>query len=197
MGVGCARMQVIAVAKCFRLKRLLPPFLHVYLQDFSPEAEAKIAEYTKLGYSSLPVCMAKTHLSLSTDPTKKGVPTGFRVAVRDIRASVGAGFLYPLLGQIQAREGQAEWQTARGCKVPVASLRLSCMALNTLSKSLTTPFPVSSSLLIRFACMHADHPRPAHPPWLLRRGPGHHRGARRGGEGTHRGAVLGYSWRTY
>ena len=47
--------------------------------------------------------MAKTHLSLSTDPTAKGVPTGFTVTVRDVRASVGAGFIYPLLGAIQVR----------------------------------------------------------------------------------------------
>ena len=75
--------------------------LPVRLQTFSPEAETKIEQYTQLGWAGLPVCMAKTHLSLSTDPTKKGVPTGFSVAVRDLRASIGAGFLYPLLGTIQ------------------------------------------------------------------------------------------------
>ncbi|MEA4907054.1 MAG: formate--tetrahydrofolate ligase, partial [Anaerolineaceae bacterium] len=57
--------------------------------DYSPEAEARIAEYTQLGFDRLPICMAKTHLSLSHDPALKGVPTGFRVPVRDIRASVG------------------------------------------------------------------------------------------------------------
>jgi formyltetrahydrofolate synthetase len=49
--------------------------------------------------------MAKTHLSLSTDPSKKGVPTGFTVHVRDVRASVGAGFVYPLLGSIMTVPG--------------------------------------------------------------------------------------------
>ena len=68
--------------------------------DYEPEAEAKIELYTKLGFDDLPLCMAKTHLSLSHDPVLKGVPNGFRVPIRDIRASVGAGFLYPLVGKI-------------------------------------------------------------------------------------------------
>jgi len=72
---------------------------------FSPEAEAKIATYTALGFGGLPICMAKTHLSLSTDAAAKGVPAGFTVHVRDIRASVGAGFLYPLCGAIMTVPG--------------------------------------------------------------------------------------------
>ncbi|HZU86568.1 MAG TPA: formate--tetrahydrofolate ligase [Anaerolineaceae bacterium] len=73
--------------------------------DYSPEAEARIADYTRLGFDKLPICMAKTHLSLSHDPTLKGVPTGFRVPIRDVRASVGAGFLYPLLGKMSTMPG--------------------------------------------------------------------------------------------
>jgi formyltetrahydrofolate synthetase len=73
--------------------------------DFLPAAEEKIALYTRLGFDKLPICMAKTHLSLTTDPSIKGAPTGFRVPVRDIRASVGAGFLYPLLGQMRTMPG--------------------------------------------------------------------------------------------
>ena len=73
--------------------------------DYSPEAEERIAEYTRLGFDNLPICMAKTHLSLSADPNAKGVPTGFRIPVRDIRASVGAGFLYPLLGKMSTMPG--------------------------------------------------------------------------------------------
>ena len=73
--------------------------------DYLPEAEAKIALYTKLGFDRLPMCMAKTHLSLSHDQALKGVPKGFRVPVRDIRASVGAGFLYPLLGTMRTMPG--------------------------------------------------------------------------------------------
>ena len=73
--------------------------------DYSPEAEAHMEAYTRLGYDRLPICMAKTHLSLSHDPALKGTPTGFRIPVRDIRASVGAGFLYPLLGKMATMPG--------------------------------------------------------------------------------------------
>ena len=73
--------------------------------EYTPEAEAKIALYTRLGFDNLPLCMAKTHLSLSHDPNLKGVPKGFIVPIRDIRASVGAGFLYPLLGEMRTMPG--------------------------------------------------------------------------------------------
>jgi methylenetetrahydrofolate dehydrogenase (NADP+)/methenyltetrahydrofolate cyclohydrolase/formyltetrahydrofolate synthetase len=73
--------------------------------DYSPEADEKIAEYTRLGFDRLPICMAKTHLSLSHDPNLKGVPTGFRIPVRDVRASVGAGFVYPFLGKMSTMPG--------------------------------------------------------------------------------------------
>jgi formyltetrahydrofolate synthetase len=73
--------------------------------DYSPDAEAKIDLYTRLGFDKLPMNMAKTHLSLSHDPNLKGVPKGFRVPIRDIRASVGAGFLYPLLGEMRTMPG--------------------------------------------------------------------------------------------
>jgi methylenetetrahydrofolate dehydrogenase (NADP+) / methenyltetrahydrofolate cyclohydrolase / formyltetrahydrofolate synthetase len=73
--------------------------------EYSPEAEKKIALYTRQGFGQLPICMAKTHLSLSHDPNLKGAPTGFIVPVRDVRASVGAGFLYPLLGTMSTMPG--------------------------------------------------------------------------------------------
>ncbi|MEA3439741.1 MAG: formate--tetrahydrofolate ligase [Chloroflexota bacterium] len=73
--------------------------------EYSEEAEKKIETYTRLGFDKIPMCMAKTHLSLSHDPTLKGVPTGFIVPIRDIRASVGAGFLYPLLGTMSTMPG--------------------------------------------------------------------------------------------
>jgi formyltetrahydrofolate synthetase len=73
--------------------------------EFSPEAEQKIELYNRVGFDQLPMCMAKTHLSLSHDPKLKGVPEGFIVPVRDIRASVGAGFLYPLLGAMSTMPG--------------------------------------------------------------------------------------------
>ena len=73
--------------------------------EYSEEAERKILHYTRNGFDTLPICMAKTHLSLSHDPNLKGAPTGFTVPVRDIRASVGAGFLYPLLGTMSTMPG--------------------------------------------------------------------------------------------
>ncbi len=73
--------------------------------EYTEEAEKKVELYTKLGFDELPLCMAKTHLSLSHDPTLKGVPEGFIVPIVDIRASVGAGFLYPLLGEMSTMPG--------------------------------------------------------------------------------------------
>jgi len=73
--------------------------------EYLPEAEKKIELYARLGFDKLPICMAKTHLSLSHDPNLKGAPTGFTVPVRDVRASVGAGFLYPLLGTMSTMPG--------------------------------------------------------------------------------------------
>ena len=73
--------------------------------DYTPEAEAKIELYTKLGFDNLPICMAKTHLSLSHDAALKGRPTGFRLPVRDVRASVGAGFVFPLCGTMRTMPG--------------------------------------------------------------------------------------------
>ena len=73
--------------------------------DYSPEAEAKIEQFTKLGFADLPLCMAKTHLSFTDSAAVKGAPRGFRVMIRDIRASVGAGFLYPLLGDMRTMPG--------------------------------------------------------------------------------------------
>ncbi|KAJ3020124.1 UNVERIFIED_CONTAM: tetrahydrofolate synthase [Siphonaria sp. JEL0065] len=73
--------------------------------ELSELAKTKIEVYTRQGFGNPPICMAKTHLSLSHNPKLKGVPTGFTVPVRDIRASVGAGFLYPLLGEMQTMPG--------------------------------------------------------------------------------------------
>jgi formate--tetrahydrofolate ligase len=73
--------------------------------DYSPTAEQKVKSYTELGFDKLPICMAKTHLSLSHEPSWKGRPRNYRVPIRDIRASVGAGFLYPLLGEMRTMPG--------------------------------------------------------------------------------------------
>ena len=73
--------------------------------DYSPETEKKIGLYNKEGYDKLPLCMAKTHLSLSHDPSLKGVPQGFTLPIRDIRCSAGAGFLYALCGEMRTMPG--------------------------------------------------------------------------------------------
>lgn len=73
--------------------------------DYSPEAEEKIELYTRNGFAGLPICMAKTHLSFTAEAGIKGAPTGFRIPIRDIRASVGAGFLYPLVGSMRTMPG--------------------------------------------------------------------------------------------
>ena len=70
--------------------------------EISEEAQKKLDRYKALGFDKLPICMAKTH---SHDPTRKGRPTGFVVPIRDVRASVGAGFIYPLAGAISTMPG--------------------------------------------------------------------------------------------
>ncbi len=73
--------------------------------EFSPLAKKQIATYERSGFGNLPLCMAKTHLSLSHDPTLKGAPSGFTLPVREVRASVGAGFIYPLCGEMRTMPG--------------------------------------------------------------------------------------------
>ncbi len=72
---------------------------------YHPVAEKKIRQYTALGFDKLPICMAKTHLSLSHDPLLKGVPTNFELPIREIRVSAGAGFIYPLCGKMRTLPG--------------------------------------------------------------------------------------------
>lgn len=73
--------------------------------DYEPLAEAQLAKFEANGYGHFPICMAKTQYSLSHDPNLKGRPTGFRFKVRDARVSVGAGFVYPLAGEIMTMPG--------------------------------------------------------------------------------------------
>lgn len=73
--------------------------------EYSPLAQRQIEGYEKAGFGYLPICMAKTHLSISHDPNLKGAPSGFTVPVREVRASVGAGFIYPLLGEMRTMPG--------------------------------------------------------------------------------------------
>ena len=73
--------------------------------SYEPAAERQIRRYEELGWGTLPLCMAKTHLSLSHDPSRKGVPGGYSFPIRDVRASIGAGFLYPLAGDMSTMPG--------------------------------------------------------------------------------------------
>ncbi len=75
--------------------------------SYTPLAEEQIAAYERAGFGNLPICMAKTHLSLTADPNIKGAPSGFDLPVREVRASVGAGFIYPLIGRMSTMPGLA------------------------------------------------------------------------------------------
>nr|XP_013813110.1 PREDICTED: monofunctional C1-tetrahydrofolate synthase, mitochondrial [Apteryx mantelli mantelli] len=68
--------------------------------ELSPAAQSQVDRYTWQGFGNLPICMAKTHLSLSHQPERKGVPTSFILPISDVRASIGAGFIYPLVGAL-------------------------------------------------------------------------------------------------
>ena len=73
--------------------------------DFSPAASKQLDTYEAAGFGNLPVCIAKTHLSISSDPKLKGAPTGWTLPVREVRASVGAGFVYPICGDMRTMPG--------------------------------------------------------------------------------------------
>ena len=73
--------------------------------DYSPTATRQLDTYERNGFAALPVCIAKTHLSISSDPSLKGAPTGWRLPVREVRASVGAGFIYPICGDMRTMPG--------------------------------------------------------------------------------------------
>ena len=75
--------------------------------DYTPLASKQLDGFERNGFGDLPVCLAKTHLSLSHDPTLKGAPSGFRLPVREVRASVGAGFIYPICGNMNTMPGLA------------------------------------------------------------------------------------------
>uniref|UniRef100_A0A8D2LWX7 formate--tetrahydrofolate ligase n=1 Tax=Varanus komodoensis TaxID=61221 RepID=A0A8D2LWX7_VARKO len=73
--------------------------------ELSSAAQSQINRYSQQGFGNLPICMAKTHLSLSHMPEWKGVPTGFVLPISDVRASIGAGFIYPLVGTMSTMPG--------------------------------------------------------------------------------------------
>jgi formate--tetrahydrofolate ligase len=82
-----------------------------------PEAQAKIGQFTREGLGHFPVCMAKTHLSLSADPTLLNAPENFTLPVRDIRAYTGAGWLVPLCGDITQMPGLGKAPAALGIDI--------------------------------------------------------------------------------
>ncbi|RRO18341.1 formate--tetrahydrofolate ligase [Saccharopolyspora rhizosphaerae] len=73
--------------------------------SYAPAAARSLDSYEANGYGDLPVCIAKTHLSLSSDPSLLGAPTGWTLPVREVRASVGAGFVYPICGDMRTMPG--------------------------------------------------------------------------------------------
>jgi formate--tetrahydrofolate ligase len=73
--------------------------------EYSAQAAAQLDTYERAGFSNLPVCIAKTHLSISSDPSLKGAPSGWTLPVREVRASVGAGFVYPICGEMRTMPG--------------------------------------------------------------------------------------------
>ncbi len=75
--------------------------------DYSAEAARQLDAFERSGFGGLPVCVAKTQLSLSSDPRLKGAPTGWRLPVREARASVGAGFIYAICGEMRTMPGLA------------------------------------------------------------------------------------------
>ena len=118
-GIDLAKAVITAVKKKSKFKFLYPLGWSIKKKietiatkiygakevSYSEEAERKIKLYKEWGLSNLPICMAKTHLSLSHDPKLKGRPVNFTLPVVDIKVSAGAGFLYPLCGKIRTMPG--------------------------------------------------------------------------------------------
>ena len=75
--------------------------------SYTVMANRQIEQYEKAGFAGLPICMAKTQYSFSHDPELKGAPTGFVLPIKEVRASVGAGFIYPLIGEMSTMPGLA------------------------------------------------------------------------------------------
>ena len=73
--------------------------------SYTALANRQLAQYEKAGFGDLPICMAKTHLSISHDPKLRGAPRGYTLPIREVRASVGAGFIYPLVGAVRTMPG--------------------------------------------------------------------------------------------
>ncbi len=81
--------------------------------DISPTANKQLNTYETAGFNNLPVCIAKSHLSISHDPTLKGAPTGWTLPIREVRASIGAGFIYPICGDMRTMPGLGKTPAAQ------------------------------------------------------------------------------------
>ena len=81
--------------------------------EVSPAAAKQIDNYEANGFGNLPVCIAKTHLSISAFAKLKGAPTGWTLPVREVRASVGAGFVYPICGDMRTMPGLGKTPAAQ------------------------------------------------------------------------------------
>jgi formate--tetrahydrofolate ligase len=91
---------------------------------FYPEAEQNLVQFTREGLAALPVCVAKTHMSLSADSSVLGAPEGFRLPVRDFRAYTGAGWLVALCGEITQMPGLGKAPAALGVDIDPAGRTL-------------------------------------------------------------------------
>lgn len=133
-GAGASELAAGVVSACERggeFRLLYPDELsikekievlarRVYNADevaYEPLAEKKIARFEELGWGTLPICMAKTHLSISHDPNLRNVPSGYVFPIRDIRVSLGAGFLYPLAGAMLTMPGLPSRPAAFGIDI--------------------------------------------------------------------------------
>ena len=85
--------------------------------EYNPQAARMLDSYEDSGFGELPVCMAKTHLSITSDPSLKGAPTDWTLPVREVRASVGAGFVYPICGDMRTMPGLSASPAAQGIDI--------------------------------------------------------------------------------
>jgi formate--tetrahydrofolate ligase len=85
--------------------------------EYDPQAARMLDSYERSGFGGLPLCIAKTHLSISSDPSLKGAPSGWTLPVREVRASVGAGFVYPICGDVRTMPGLSASPAAEGIDI--------------------------------------------------------------------------------
>lgn len=129
-GAGAAELAELVVSACetpndFRflyeleqpikakIERIATEIYRADGVDYTPLAERQIRQFEADGLGALPICMAKTHLSFTADPKRVGAPDGFRLPISEVRAMAGAGFIYPLCGDIRTMPGLGESPAAQ------------------------------------------------------------------------------------